>query len=304
MAELPGATHRSLWHSQVTIHDLVQQMRSTYREATPDWNACTPAHVPSACPPSANTPLSPAPSAFPAPPHAPHTHVSLLALAETFSCQLRPGIPSLLGHIPTWKTALTSTHVGICPLSTLWPSPLRSRALPDILSTGCSGRRDAPTGGMFPLCTASIWCPVYVQTTLGTVQAVHTCTSVYRTFLTAICHWSLELDSWFRLCPLDNNGNVWSMCWPLTASSLPSSRWGYIERCDPTRCTVTCTTCIVVHVVPCLPGGDQNAAKWWPNNYGPCGSWLQCRGHQGPRHARWLLLLVAAMTMGPGALYV
>jgi len=82
--------------------------------------------------------------------------------------QWLPESPSPLGHISPWKAAQKSAHIGICPLSILWPSRLPSKALSAGLFIGFSGGRDAPASVVFRLCTTSKSRPLGVQTALRT----------------------------------------------------------------------------------------------------------------------------------------
>jgi len=163
--------------------------KRTKRETTPSHNPLTPTRAPP------------------------------LAWAGTSRRQWLPGSPSPLGRISPWKTAQKSVHVGICPLSSLSPSPSLSRALSAGLSIGCSGRRDALASALPRLRTCR---PLGAQIALGTLPSAHARSSVCRTLLPVTSRLSLGRVSCFRLCPSAYSRSVWCTCRPPSSPSPPS----------------------------------------------------------------------------------
>jgi len=108
--------------------------------------------------------IAPAPSILThAPPvRSPASRAPPLAWAGTSRRPWLPGSPSPPGRISPWKTAQISAHAGICPFSILCPFLPPSRALPAVLSIGCSGGGDAPASVVFLPCTTSTCRPLCV----------------------------------------------------------------------------------------------------------------------------------------------
>jgi len=117
-----------------------------------------------------------------------------------------------------WKTAQQPAHVGICPLSSLWPSPLLSRAFSAGHSIGCSGGRDALASALLRLRlrTTSTCYPLSVRTAFGMLQSVHARTSVSRTWLPVTSRYSLGWVFCSQLCLSACSHSVCCICWPPT----------------------------------------------------------------------------------------
>jgi hypothetical protein len=138
-------------------------------------------------------------------------------------------------------------------------SPALSKRFSAGLSTGCSGGRDAPTSGITSCLgrhtTSS--CPgVSVRTVLGTFPLAHVWTSVGRTWLPLVSHYSFGWVSCFPRCHPAYSLDAYCMGRPPTQPSLTSLLLRFVSSFLAPRCTLALVMCLVLAMVPGYPASD------------------------------------------------